>query len=153
MITLPICFRCWDTKAKRFIDEVPPREYMLDCEDWHHVEDDSLMQYPANPLRTFGNRLVYDQFTGLKDKTGREIYAGDILVTENDHANGGLYSYDDWKAEDNPPAVVSLDLRWGVRMESKDGDVWSWDQEDSIYHVGFLRVVGNVRENLEMFTR
>lgn len=142
--------RCWDTKAKRFLTEVPPEEYMLDSDTWRPLRAADMadsMFHPAYPVPTFGGRLEYDLWTGLKDRLGRDIYEGDLVVTENDHAKGGDRECDDWKAADWGVAVVSTDPRWGVRMQTQQEDVWSWDEEGSVYHLRFLRVVGNVREN------
>ena len=81
-----ISFRCWDTKANRWLEEVPPEEYMLDCEytldcdDWGHPDDGDMvsMTYPASPLPTFGGRLLYEQDTRLQDIHGKPVFEGDI---------------------------------------------------------------------------
>ncbi len=31
-----IKFRAWDTKNKQWLDYIPVKEYMLDCEEWDH---------------------------------------------------------------------------------------------------------------------
>lgn len=64
-----IKFRAWDTKQKKFLEVIPPEEYMLDCDDWNHPDEDSTPTYPDEPFNTFDGRIVLQQFIGLKDKT------------------------------------------------------------------------------------
>ncbi len=80
-----IKFRTFDTKAKKWLTEIPPRECMLDSKDWDHVGDEYLMHYPANPLRTFDGRLVHQLFTGLTDKNSLELFEGDLCRLDESH--------------------------------------------------------------------
>jgi hypothetical protein len=81
------------------------------------------------------------QFTGLQDKNGRDIYEGDLVVTSNDGKDG----CDVWSAEEMGPATVTMDYH-GVHMRDKSGFGWSWDEEETIYSLGYCEVIGNIYE-------
>lgn len=59
-------FRAWDTDKKKVVD-------IFECYDFYGRE-----------LRTTNNKYPLMQYTGLKDKNGKEIYEGDIV---KDHHN------------------------------------------------------------------
>jgi uncharacterized phage protein (TIGR01671 family) len=85
---------------------------------------------------------IFMQYTGLKDKNGKEIYEGDILSTSNNDPE-----YDLWDAKDFGAVAVYWD---GIGWNSKP---WSFDLDDdneSIYAIKFISIIGNIYENPEL---
>jgi uncharacterized phage protein (TIGR01671 family) len=105
-------------------------------------------QYPYTSFR-IESCEVYEimQYTGLKDKNGKEIYEGDILATSNNDPE-----YDIWNKEDNGYIQVVYESPCFTTV----GD-WSWDLYDpdneSIYGLEFIEVIGNIYDNPDLLLK
>lgn len=123
-----IKFRAWDTVEKRYYAPV--------CEAYRGRLHELLLSLAGdlsawemsglNHQSTFKppDRYVLEQFTGLKDRNGREIYDGDIVKGEE-----GEYSGEVWE------------IAW-----EQDRAAWSIDENLS----DGVEVIGNVHENPEL---
>jgi hypothetical protein len=84
-------FRVWDTKQNKFIDSIPPKEYMLDPDsEWDRRDidiDPSI--HPDHIFRNdFNGRLIFQQYIGKDDVYRTPIYEGDLVelhTAENIH--------------------------------------------------------------------
>jgi len=122
-------------------DEIIEREEECDCsfnESNNHCEGDC-MRFENS--RITGKR----QFTGLTDKTGKDVYFGDILATSNENPEHDL-----WDAKYYGYSVVQeYEYEWGISFSD-----WSFamDDMDSVFNKMFVEVIGNIYENPELLT-
>ena len=127
-----IKFRAWDKGLKRMIYLSEPtvenddfsgivfklRDYFVSAFSSDRIEDLELMQY-----------------TGLKDKNGREIYEGDIVKTETDYINTGK--------------ITEI----GVVEFYEEGLVWIINYGETQINLAYaenIEVIGNIYENPEL---
>lgn len=114
-------FRVWDKVDKRYYNNV-------DIEDIGRV---------LFLLNDYGHEYIIEQYTGLKDKNGKEIYEGDIL--------GGIWEsgFISWCEKCKQFQYHSA----GIGCMACSGDVhWCEIVEDD----GKLEVIGNIHENPEL---
>lgn len=126
-------FRVWDTLDERFIkcDEGYQGHYVLSLKgEFHNLQNGS-----------GGKEYVVQQWTGLTDKNGVDIYEGDIIINHisYDESLGGQY--------ENSVGVV----KWISQKDKMDYSGWCaypadlpWGEENN------TEVIGNIYENSEL---
>lgn len=129
-----IKFRAWHKEEKRMIDPVIGLNFEQPTSiiEWYETIYDAIEGVISD---AFMDEVVLMQFTGLRDKNGKEIYEGDILqnITNSDFLRAVK-----WLA----PSFVKEPI-----------DKWSIERgiQETILFVGATyEVVGNIYENHEL---
>lgn len=101
-----------------------------------------------NPFRKWDVSKIPDyevwmQFTGLKDKSGKEIYEGDILRYEHDCPDFGPCTHPQWDYKE-----VKCDGQCFYTHT-----VWTKDENNQgVLYARAGTVIGNIYENPELLT-
>ena len=120
-----IKFRAWDNKEKRW------------CSDFSISNIGSFMRLGISQ-RT--DDIIIQQFTGLLDKNGKEIYEGDIIKIPDDWDEYGMNAGEVYEIFFNEGGFrLKPKYRKGAR------GIWLEDTEK-------LEVIGNIFENPELIT-
>jgi uncharacterized phage protein (TIGR01671 family) len=126
-------FRIWDKQNKKWIYEWDASHKRLAISlvglVYHGGYDDVLPE----------NDYVIQQYTGLKDSKGVEIYEGD-LIQYNQNSN-----YDGMNFE-----VIWSDASFGWVLKSKTGDYLTNQITPNGARYNFLEIISNVCENPEL---
>lgn len=108
-------------------------------------EEDKVMIYDLNSLRLFHGVLISDdyivmQFTGLKDKNGKDIYEGDIVYfqVENQNIWVGPITGEIFFNKDH--ASFEIKTKKGFLSIARGYDAYR----------SSLEILGNIYENPEM---
>lgn len=84
--------------------------------------------------------IIFMTYTGINDKTGKELYENDIWNTSNDGKDG----YDIWDFERSKNNIV----RWNSIYHSFKG--LPDGEENSIENLKYITIIGNIHQNPEL---
>lgn len=127
-----IKFRCWDKELEKYLDQ----EIFITSKG---IIFDEIGGYTKDSI-------IIEQYTGLKDKNGKEIYEGDILTStiypyKNDYGNMlyvGIVEYE-------PPSFYRT-----YHLVDKTRRGISNGIGEPLEYTESLEVIGNIHENPEL---
>lgn len=128
-------FRAWDDARDEYF-EVRSLSFPVSSNDKLGIVA------TAGDQTAYGPNMILEQYTGLKDANGKEIYEGDILATSSKIAGKRITDYlkVDWR-EDYAGFFCGEKPLYACLNE--------WDN-DIKYPQTFPEIVGNVHENPEL---
>lgn len=135
-----IKFRAWDEQNKIIHQDFQFIKSGDSGNDWIIFISDRfpLTEHKTNPFTNpnpfFAQQLKIMQFTGLKDKNGREIYEGDILKSTT-------YS---------KTYEIGFTLGAFVVLDKDVGYTTILKQPIGLYDMNMYEVIGNIYENPEL---
>jgi len=135
-----IKFRVWDKKKMHYLDDEYVSEGIYNSKNKEHI----LMQ-----------------FTGLKDKNGKEIYEGDVIKLHcSANENHVITATIEWYEELARfiPAIHNKKIKVvGGASEGKRvsmGEMHSWCGAHYCFSISrYLEVIGNIYENPELLKK
>ena len=141
-----IKFRAWLTELEQLIPAEQVLGFVSEPID-EKMTHDRILQYSNLPLkggycveRENSEYYVLMQYTGIKDKTGKEIYEGDILKVDNNE------TIDMWMRGE-VGEVKFIPSRFTLCLKNDDKKMLTEDFEDCV------TVIGNVFENHELLKK
>ncbi|WP_054759830.1 YopX family protein [Secundilactobacillus collinoides] len=139
---MDIKFRAWDINEKRML-----KVYRLSFDGpiegtQVHCYLDDRGSKGSKEYSYDGDGLILEQYTGLKDANGKEIYEGDILATSSVICGSSVTDYitPEWREE-------YAGFFWGEKQFY--ACLGEWDNEIK-YPQTFPEIIGNVHENPEL---
>ncbi|MHA1280294.1 MAG: YopX family protein [Candidatus Helarchaeota archaeon] len=151
-------FRAWDKENKRWYKNNPKayKEYLCISDDVMVVVEykpNNSGGYSPCAMRQLNNpevdKIILMQYTGLKDKNGKEIYEGDIIESIE---NGMIY-----KIENFIPITRMCEYDCSIPIGKRDGKeilrgngISESYSDDWMSNPKFYEIIGNIYENEEL---
>lgn len=143
-----IKFRLWDERYLKYFKPIY-EAYKGNLLDMSITLSGELqrrtMEKPAEHESNFPDRFIIEQFTGLHDKNGKEIYEGDMIETKFFPAYVERIS---WKGKPDATCEVYWDLS-GFGLKAKGNEDYRYPDMCELNY-DETEIVGNIHLNPEL---
>lgn len=130
-------FRAWDKKQKKILYGVSIGTIKVWDENKPLFSDEF----------SYNEDCIFEQYTGLKDKNGREIYEGDIIrYLGGSKERIGQIVFD--FVDDSEGYYVAKHYGWAIRRDDYNNSIG--DYPDDNMKCEQIEVIGNIHENPEL---
>ena len=96
-----------------------------------------------------GNFEYRGEFTGLSDKNGKEIYEGDLFITENyckeDYYEDGILNSKEYYKENPTEEIIFHNSSWMYREVTSSNSILLLSDK-----IEDVEIIGNIHENPEL---
>ena len=137
-----IKFRVWDERAKQYAD-TKKCVYIVGV-----LHNNKITLGFDSPKAEYSLGLVLEQFTGLLDKNGKEIYEGDILKTNQALVIHEVVFYQSSFTTIRRANEHGRELRQKVGEKFYGQDTYLDEPLDDL--VGGSEIIGNIHDNPEL---
>lgn len=137
-------FRVWDSKSHHFLSE---NEFYLSKNGCLFLKHKTITNPSKNSLDQYyfsENRFTIQQYTALKDKNGKEIYEGDILLDK---------LTEEAAAEGDGADIGRVFFAAGAFMIDGSGTLYDQTYSHSPDRLVDHEVIGNIFENPELLIK
>lgn len=126
-----IKFRAWDEKRKTY-REFGTYKFGLLLDDHEGVMESTGYDSYDSPcnFESLSDHIILEQYTGLKDRNGKEIYEGDIMHSEQWNPKSYVVIFEDGAFGFSAPSVPYY--------------------MNSLHYLEKFEIIGNIHENPEL---
>lgn len=136
-----IKFRAWHKEEKEYIEDCGLFPY-----PWNERTRNQTLSIRGDgvTVNQFHESIVLEQFTGLHDKNGKEIYEGDVVKVSNEEplSNEQITTDYDWTFDGT---VINDYFGWGVNIKT----AFLFFSE-IVFEECDIEIIGNIHENPEL---
>jgi uncharacterized phage protein (TIGR01671 family) len=133
-------YRLWDVESESYVDKDAGYFIELDGSVWFNAGEG----WSGDQLTDRSNELIIEQFTGLLDRNGKEIFEGDIVKFENEAKRiVGVVIFERGTFMLDIPALKDKDFNkmiFACRMDTET----NWSVVGNIHETPAIHTSGNI---------
>lgn len=134
-MTREIKFRAWNEKRKEYVKVLGI------------IDKDTILTYHEK-LFYEGAKAIIEQYTGLKDKNGKDIYEGDVvkfLFYRKDCIGQVVFDF----VDDSDGYYIEKHYGWGIYGGGYNNTSLG-DYADDNMNCNLVEIIGNIHENPDL---